>query len=201
MCNETKILSVHVEKGMEDNRRIVFRGEGDQKPGYEPGDVIIILHQKPHETFERHGTDLYMKKTITLTEALCGFSFVVRHLDKRDLLIRHPAGQVIKQGDVKCVADEGMPTYKNPFEKGRLKITFDIKYPDNHFATEPVLKKIEQLLGPRTPFVMPEGEEVEEVDLMDYDPNDRSSGSGNRGEAYEGDYEERDAPRMQCVHQ
>lgn len=30
VTNETKILEVHVDKGMKDGQRITFRGEGDQ---------------------------------------------------------------------------------------------------------------------------------------------------------------------------
>ncbi|XP_030747818.1 dnaJ homolog subfamily A member 2-like [Sitophilus oryzae] len=201
VCNETKILEVHVDKGMRENQKIFFRGEGDQQPNVEHGDVVIILQQKPHERFERKGNDLYMKHTISLTEALCGFTFLVHHLDKRDLLIRHPAGNVIKPGDVKTVSQEGMPVYKNPFERGNLYITFDIKFPEDHFAPEDTLKQLESILPPRLAFSMPEGEHVEEVDLVDFDPNERSSNSGSRGEAYASDDEEHHRPGMQCVHQ
>ena len=31
-------------------------------------------------------------------------------------------GEVIKSGDLKMVRGEGMPQYRNPFEKGRLII-------------------------------------------------------------------------------
>lgn len=68
------------------------------QPDVEPGDVIIVLQQKPHNKFQRSDDDLYMTHTISLTEALCGFSMVIRHLDGRDLLIKHPAGKIIKPG-------------------------------------------------------------------------------------------------------
>lgn len=45
------------------------------------GDLIFVIQEKPHETFTRKGADLYMKKTITLVEALIGFEFKVKHLD------------------------------------------------------------------------------------------------------------------------
>ena len=40
---------------MRDGQKITFRGEGNQKPGIEPGDVIVVLQQAPHEVFERDG--------------------------------------------------------------------------------------------------------------------------------------------------
>lgn len=68
------------------------------QPEVEPGDVVIVLHQKHHDRFQRSGDDLLMAHTITLTEALCGFCMVLKHLDGRDLLLKHPPGQIVKPG-------------------------------------------------------------------------------------------------------
>ena len=48
---ERKILEVHIDKGMHDGQRIQFSGEGDQEPGLEPGDIIIVLEEKEHPVF------------------------------------------------------------------------------------------------------------------------------------------------------
>lgn len=40
------------------------------------------------------------------------------------------------------VVGEGMPIYKNPFEKGDLYVKFDVAFPENYFATENKLKVI-----------------------------------------------------------
>ncbi|XP_063529783.1 dnaJ homolog subfamily A member 2-like [Cydia strobilella] len=201
VLNETKILEVHVDKGMRENQKIYFRGEGDQQPDTQPGDVVIILQQKTHDVFQRTGDDLLMKREITLTEALCGFEFVVKHLDGRDLLIRHFTGEVVKPGDLKGIQGEGMPLFKNPFEKGNLYVKFDVVFPDNNFASEEQLKQIESILPPRPAFVMPTGEDVEEVNLMEYTANDRNR--GGREEAYASDDEEHmhAGPGVQCAHQ
>lgn len=185
---------------MKDGGKIFFRGEGNQQPDVEPGDVVIVLQQKPHEHFQRSGNDLHMSRSITLTEALCGFQFVVKQLDGRDLLIKHPPGEVIKPGGTKVVRGEGMPMHKNIFEKGDLYITFEIAFPENNFANDNQLKLLEHYLPPRTPFTMPVGEHVEEVDLNEYNPNEqRSSG---RGEAYDSDDEHsHHGPGVQCAHQ
>ena len=39
------------------------------------------------------------------------------------------SGEVIKTGDLKMVRGEGMPQYRNPFEKGRLIIQFNVIFP------------------------------------------------------------------------
>ena len=51
VVKDRKILEVHVDKGMEDGQKVVFSGEGDQEPGLEPGDIIIVLDEKEHEVF------------------------------------------------------------------------------------------------------------------------------------------------------
>ena len=38
------------------------------------------------------------------------------------------------------VEEEGMPSYKRPFEKGDLLIKFKIEFPENHFADEKTLE-------------------------------------------------------------
>ncbi|XP_005362425.1 dnaJ homolog subfamily A member 1 [Microtus ochrogaster] len=45
IVREKKILEVHIDKGMKDGQKITFHGEGDQEPGLEPGDIIIVLDQ------------------------------------------------------------------------------------------------------------------------------------------------------------
>lgn len=49
---DRKILEVHVDKGMADGQKIMFTGEGDQEPGLEPGDIMIVLDEKEHEVFK-----------------------------------------------------------------------------------------------------------------------------------------------------
>ena len=38
---------------MNEGQKVVFHGEGDQEPGLEPGDVIIVLDEKEHPVFHR----------------------------------------------------------------------------------------------------------------------------------------------------
>ena len=80
---------------MEDGKKVVFSGEGDQEPGLEPGDIIVVLEEKEHAVFKRDKTDLHMKLELTLTEALCGFQKVIKTLDNRQLVITALPGKSI----------------------------------------------------------------------------------------------------------
>ncbi|XP_060066217.1 dnaJ homolog subfamily A member 2-like [Ylistrum balloti] len=202
VVNQTKILEVNVDKGMRDNQKITFRWEGDQLPDMEPGDVIIVLKQQEHELYTRDGDNLYCTYNLSLTEALCGFQFTLKHLDGRDLLVKSPPGDVIHPGAVKCIKGEGMPTYKSPFDKGELLVKFDITFPPQNFAPEHKLQKLEKLLPPRPKVEIPTGEDVEEVSLVELDDT-RGSGHHGGNEAYNEDSDDEGGhgPRVQCAHQ
>lgn len=62
------------------------------------GDIVFVLQQKEHAKFKRKGDDIFVEHTLTLTEALCGFQFVLTHLDNRQLLIKSQPGEVVKPG-------------------------------------------------------------------------------------------------------
>jgi hypothetical protein len=73
--------------GMKDGQQIRFSGEGDQEPGLEPGDIVIVLDEKEHPQFRRRGMDLITQKELQLVEALCGFQKTIKTLDNRSLII------------------------------------------------------------------------------------------------------------------
>ncbi|XP_048887511.1 dnaJ homolog subfamily A member 4-like [Brienomyrus brachyistius] len=177
-----KILEVHIDKGMKDSQKITFHGEGDQEPGLEPGDVIIVLDQKEHTIFQRQGNNLLMKMEIKLVEALCGFKKTICTLDKRMLLISSPPGQVIKHRDTRCVPNEGMPMNRNPFEKGQLFIEFLVEFPEKDWVPEHMLPQLEALLPSRDEQMITD--DMEEVDLCEMTFGSQRS---FRGEAYEED--------------
>lgn len=95
---EKKFLEVHIDKGMKGGQTIQFRGESDQSPGAETGDVVIVIEEKPHERFKRQDNDLLIDVEIDLLTALAGGEFTIKHLDDRALLVRIEPGEVIKHG-------------------------------------------------------------------------------------------------------
>ncbi|XP_053312897.1 dnaJ homolog subfamily A member 4-like [Spea bombifrons] len=183
VVREKKILEVHIKKGMRDGQKIVFHGEGDQEPGLEPGDVLIVLDQRDHDVFQRQDDNLIMKMEIQLVEALCGFKKTIDTMDGRILLITSHPGEVIKDGHLKCVQNEGMPLQRDPFEKGLLIIQFLVKFPENHWLPLEKLPVLEALLPPREEEMVTDDMDV--VELTEFDIREQSR--QYRGEAYEED--------------
>ncbi|TMS13443.1 DnaJ-like protein subfamily A member 2 [Larimichthys crocea] len=153
-------------------------------------------------TFRRDGNDLFMNHKIGLVEALCGFQFMLKHLDGRQIVVKYPAGKVIEPGSVRVVRGEGMPQYRNPFEKGDLYVKFDVQFPDNNWISPEKLVELEDMLPSRSEPPIITGD-TEEVDLQDYDVS-QSSSSGGRREAYNDSSDDEGGhhgPGVQCAHQ
>merc|ERR1712146_816496 len=112
---ERKVVEAHIEKGMEDGDKIVFRGESNQEPGVPAGDIVIVFSEKEHPRFKRQNQDLVMEMEIELVEALCGFTRTVTHLDGRKIDITSPPGEVLGHGNIKLVKHQGMPFRRDPF--------------------------------------------------------------------------------------
>ena len=88
-------LEVHIPKGAPDGHKLTFSEKADEIPDGEAGDVIFVCQEQPHAEFKRKGDDLYIERTLSLSEALCGFSMELTHLDGRKLLIKSGPGEVI----------------------------------------------------------------------------------------------------------
>lgn len=135
VVQEKKVLEVNLENGMHHNQKIVFSGEADEAPDTVTGDIIVVLQQKEHHKFKRKSDDLHVEHNLNLTEALCGFQFILTHLDGRQLLIKSDPGKVIKPDSCKAINDEGMPQYQRPFVKGQLIIHFNVDFPEPGFIS------------------------------------------------------------------
>lgn len=157
-CNfkkERKILEVNVDKGMQHNEKIVFRGMADEKPNMEAGNINFVIQEKEHDLFKRKGGDLMIRKSVSLNEALCGYVWKITHLDNREIIIKSKPGEVIRavaeegRPYVKIVPNEGMPSRGNIFVRGNLYVMFTIDFPkDNEMSEEAIASLRETLPNP-----------------------------------------------------
>lgn len=96
------MLEVHIDKGMKGGQHITFTGESDQAPNTIPGDVIIVIEEKPHERFKRQDNNLWTEVEIDLLSSLAGGQFSIKHLDDRVLVVDIIPGEIIKEGELRC---------------------------------------------------------------------------------------------------
>jgi DnaJ family protein A protein 2 len=219
---ERKVLHVHVDRGVKSGHKIEFRGEGDQTPGVQPGDVVFEIEQKPHARFQRKDDDLFYQAEIDLVTALAGGNIFVEHLDDRWLSVEILPGEVISPGkllsivlffssfsnnivtgSVKMVRGQGMPSYRH-HDFGNLYIQFEVKFPEKNWTDNPAhFDALKAILPPMVQQVTPPAETMTEaVDLEDVDASQqaRAAGHGAMDEDDE-DGHPAGAERVQCASQ
>jgi len=204
---ERKVLHVHVDRGVKSGTKIEFRGEGDQLPGVEPGDVVFEIEQKPHPRFQRKDDDLFYHAEIDLLTALAGGTIHIEHLDDRWLQVDVVPGEVIAPGAVKVIRGQGMPSWRH-HDFGNLYIQFDVKFPERLTGpegepmSEEARKALESVLPPRnTGEVPPPDAMVEDYVLEDIDPTRETQRSRGMNMDEDDDEMHPGAERVQCASQ
>jgi len=206
VVSDRKILELVVEPGMKDNQRITFPGESDQAPDMEPGDVIFVIQTKPHDRFKRSGNDLIMTQSISLVEALTGFEFSFKHLDKRNIVVKSAPEQVVKPGDTMAIPDMGMPVYGRPFTWGRMLVKFNVIFP-MYSEVQSKINEIRQCLPAPSKaddsLMSDSDSKTDTVTLERYDPS--ADHEERSREAYEEDDSDDErhggAQHVQCAQQ
>lgn len=120
-------LTIIVERGMQDGERITFPSQSDEAPDSTPGDLHFKLVTLPHKRFTRQGDDLHYSLTVTLLEALVGFSKKIKHLDGH--LVEIERKEVTKPGQIIIISGEGMPMHNFPSQTGNLYVEVTVKFP------------------------------------------------------------------------
>jgi len=131
--NGEQVKDVHIidiRPGWKVGTKITYAGKGgDSAPGSPAPDLVCVIQQKPHDTFVRDGNDLVLERTITLVEALAGYTLSFKHLNGQ--MYSFPIKDVIQPGQVKSVPNLGMPISKTPGAFGILKVKFAVRFPQH----------------------------------------------------------------------
>lgn len=113
---QLKEYKLHISKGIEPNKPIIFQNEGN-----DGGNLVFIIKQENHHIFERSKNNLIIKKKISLKDALIGCLFNITTLDKRNLVI-NTENHIIEPNSVYIIRNEGFPG-------GNLIIKFSVIFP------------------------------------------------------------------------
>jgi len=199
---EKKFISVEINKGFPDGKKIVHRGESHQAPGYSTGDLIFVVKEKRNKTFQRDGNHLMMEQEIPLANALTGYQFLVTHLDGRRLLVKTPPMDIVKPMDKREIRNEGMPVVSRPYEHGNLYIKFNVKFPTKLDKTQ--LETLRACLPDFVPAPVPTAD-METVTLAEFDEagSKHQDSYKSQGNAYD-ESDEEEGHRgggVQCAQQ
>lgn len=138
---ESETLYIPIMKGIDDKEMIILREKGNMLDSNLKGDVKIIINIQNTSIFKREGLNLHLAKEISLKESLCGFTFIINHINGKQLRFNSDSGVPTKGGQIKMIPGFGM---ERENIKGNLGITFSIKYPDK--LTTEQIEKIKEIL-------------------------------------------------------
>lgn len=89
---EQATVTVKIPAGVAEGNYIPMRGEGNAgMRGGESGDLIVLIEEKEHERFIRHGNDIITEVPITIGAAALGGEVEIDTLDGR-VKLKIPAG-------------------------------------------------------------------------------------------------------------
>jgi len=138
---ETETIYVRVPEGVDSNEILICRGKGNMIDQSNVGDVKVFIKVEPEVGFERHGLDLVYRREISLKEALCGFSFDVKHISGKSYRINNNRGNVVSLSSRKTIGGLG---FARDGHTGSLIIEFIVAMPSK--LTEDQIAQIEKIL-------------------------------------------------------
>ncbi len=107
-----RTLSVNIPAGVEDGTRIRLSGEGESGlRGGPAGDLYIFLSLKPHQFFQREGSDLFCRVPISMVNAALGDEITVPTIDGSEEKVAIPAGT--QTGKQIRLRGKGMPVLRS----------------------------------------------------------------------------------------
>lgn len=75
---KNRIISVKIPAGVDEGSYLRVEGQGDiSRAKGVRGDLYVVVHLKPHDIFERHGDDIFLKTYISFPKAVLGGEITV----------------------------------------------------------------------------------------------------------------------------
>ena len=124
---EKETIYVEIPKGIDDNEIIILRDKGNIKSETCKGDLKLFIQVVNTTAFKRAGLDLIMEKSISLKDALCGFSFDIKYINGKSYTINNSSGNIIPANYHKMIPNMGLERNNH---KGNLVIVFNVEFPD-----------------------------------------------------------------------
>jgi DnaJ-class molecular chaperone len=124
--HEKELLYINIPKSIDNGEIIILKEKGNKINEFLKGDIKFIIEVKNETKFTRNGLDLIYNKSLTLKEALCGFSFDLEYINKKIYTLNNNSGIIIYPKYQKVIPNLGL---QRDNYKGNLIIIFDVEFP------------------------------------------------------------------------
>lgn len=139
---ENETIYVTIPKGADDGEIILLKDKGNIENEQCKGDIKLFIKIENNTEFKRSGLDLIYEKTITVKEALCGFSFELKYLTGKVYTINNNSGNIICDKYQKIIPGMGI-SRDNIKNSGNLIILFHVKFPEK--LTEDIMNQLKTI--------------------------------------------------------
>ena len=120
------VMTINVPAGVSDGMQFALSGKGNAGPrGGVPGDLVVVVEEKPHEMFERQDQNLYFNAFVTFTDAAIGGSVEIPTLHGK---VRVKIERGTPSGKVLRLKGKGLPTV-NGYGRGDLLVCVNVWVP------------------------------------------------------------------------
>ncbi len=138
---EKETLYVQLPAGIDEGEMVILKDKGNALNANVKGDIKIQIKVNNTTDFKRSGLDLILEKTISLKEALCGFTFEIKYINGKSYTLNNNKGNIIPSGYKKVYPEMGLV---RDGCKGNMIIHFNVQFPEK--LTEEQIEKISGVL-------------------------------------------------------
>jgi DnaJ-class molecular chaperone len=138
---EKETIYIDIPQGIDDNEMIILRDRGNIISDQCKGDIKVNILVQNNTYFKRSGLDLILDKTISLKDALCGFTFEINYLNGKNYTLNNSKGSIVQPEYKKLYTGMGL---KRGEHKGNMIINFHIEFPEK--LTEEQIDKLSKIL-------------------------------------------------------
>jgi len=144
----TKKIEIKIPAGVNTGSHLRVAGEGEMSAdGGSPGDLYVVLVIEPHELFERHQDEIFLKTKISLGQAILGDSIKIPTIDSHAKLKIEPGTQ---SHTIFRLKGQGMPNLHTG-KRGDMLVRVVVDIPKKlNRKQEKLVKELAHELGGET---------------------------------------------------
>ena len=135
-----EIITIKIPAGVQDGMQLAMQGQGNAAPrGGIAGDLIVLVEELEHDTFERQESNLYYNAFITYAQAAMGGTVEIPTLNGK---VKIKVEQGTPSGKVVRLRGKGLPEM-NGYGRGDLLVSLNVWVPKS--LTKEERKTLEEL--------------------------------------------------------
>jgi len=123
--HEEEKLYISIPAGIDDGEIIEIEEKGHIYNDFR-GNIKLYIKVNHNVAYERKGLNLIYTQTVSYKESICGFAYIMSHIDGSKLNLKSSRGNIIQNGDEKNIKGRG---FTRDRQVGDLVVKFKVTPP------------------------------------------------------------------------